>query len=133
FALVTSYQALRPYRTERAQLQRLHDGVDEESRSQGTSPPTRVRLLSRIREQSVEAIQTSAAPFIDMVVFDEAHYMKNTGSASYLAGEILSASAGAAVCLSATPIHNKSRDLYALLRLIDPEVFRDEFVFDLLR
>jgi superfamily II DNA or RNA helicase len=129
FALVTSYQALRPFKTERAQL----DVVDEEGHSQDTNLPPRVRLLSRIREQGAEAIQTGAAPFIDMVVFDEVHYMKNTGSASYLAGEILSASAGATVCLSATPIHNKSRDLYALLRLIDPEVFRDEFVFDLLR
>jgi superfamily II DNA or RNA helicase len=133
FALVTSYHAIRPFKTEREQLHGLSEDGDEDGRSQFTNLSPRVRLLSRIREQGAEAIQTGAAPFIDMAVFDEAHYMKNTGSASYLAGEILSAAAGAALCLSATPIHNKSRDLYALLRLIDPEVFRDEFVFDLLR
>ena len=78
-------------------------------------------------------MQSGGARFLDMVVFDEAHAMKNTASASYLAGELLSEASAAAVCLSATPIHNESRDLYALLRLIDPEVFRDEYVFDLLR
>src|SRR5262245_54292180 len=133
FALVTSYHAIRPFKTERELLHELNEEGNEDGRSQFTNLSPRVRLLSRIREQGAEAIQTGAAPFIDMAVFDEAHYMKNTGSASYLAGELLSTAAGAAVCLSATPIHNKSRDLYALLRLIDPEVFRDEFVFDLLR
>jgi hypothetical protein len=129
FVLVTSYHALRPFQTERAQLQSLREKVDGAT----LRLPPRVKMLHRIREQGEEAIQTGATPFLDMVVFDEAHTMKNTGSASYMAGEILSAAAGAAVCLSATPIHNTSRDLYALLRLIDPEVFRDEFVFDLLR
>lgn len=127
FVLVTSYPSLRPFRTERAQLQELRDAAREDANAQDNRLSPRVRLLHRLREWE------AAEPFLDMVVFDEAHTMKNTGSASYLAGEIFSASAGATVCLSATPIHNVSRDLYALLRLIDPEVFRDERGFDDLR
>lgn len=129
FVLVTSYHALRPFTAERDALRKLAEGkiltADIDS--------PRVRLLDRIRTQGDEASLNDSARFLDMVVFDEAHSMKNTGAASYLAGEILSMAAGAAVCLTATPVHNTSRDLYALLRLIDPEVFRDEHVFDLLR
>lgn len=134
FVLVTSYHALRPFKTDRELLQRLRNAAGEEDGAAPQNLRPRVKLLHRVREQGDEARnQADPKPFLDMVVFDEAHSMKNTASASYVAGEILSAAAGAAVCLSATPIHNASRDLYALMRLIDPEVFRDEFVFDLLR
>jgi superfamily II DNA or RNA helicase len=134
FVLVTSYHALRPYQNDRALLQRLREEAAEEGGAPIPNLTPRAKLLHRIREQGDEARnQSDPKPFLDMVVFDEAHSMKNTASASYVAGEILSAAAGASVCLSATPIHNVSRDLYALMRLIDPEVFRDEFVFNLLR
>ncbi|MBI2929891.1 MAG: DEAD/DEAH box helicase family protein [Verrucomicrobia bacterium] len=126
FVLVTSYQALRPFRKERALLEALRESGDEIDPGRQRLPP-RVKLLQRLSEWD------SADHFIDLVVFDEATAMKNTASASYAVGEVLSAAAGATLCLSATPIHNQSRDLYALLRLIDPEVFRDQFVFDLLR
>lgn len=132
FVLVTSYHALRPFQKERAQLQRLREEADSNVASNTRLSP-RVKLLQSVWEQADTAGQSGGARFLDMVVFDEAHSMKNTASASYLAGELLSEASAAAVCLSATPIHNESRDLYALLRLIDPEVFRDEYVFDLLR
>jgi len=127
FVAITSYHALRPFQSERAVLDELRSsGAELDERAFRKLPP-RVRLLRRLEEWN------AAEHFIDMVVFDEATAMKSTASASYVVGEILSASSGAALCLSATPIHNQSRDLYALLRLIDPEVFRDQFVFDRLR
>lgn len=133
FVLVTSYHALRPRGDEKGLVQRIreNDPLDEISASLNRVPP-RVKLMGRIRQQAEEAMLAgpTSPRFLDMVVFDEAHSMKNTASASYLAGEVLSAAATASVCLSATPIHNTSRDLYALLRLIDPEVFRDNFGFD---
>lgn len=132
FMVVTSYHALRPRRTERQQLSRLRSD-DEAEVGINSRLSSRVKLLHSIWQQAEAASQSGGHRFLDMVVFDEAHSMKNTASASYLAGETLSEAASAAVCLSATPIHNQSRDLYALLRLIDPEVFRDEYVFDLLR
>jgi len=127
FVLVTSYHSLRPFRTERAKFEQLRDELKNNAVAPDHGLPPRVRLLHQLDQWS------AAERFLDMVVFDEAHWMKNTGSAAYFAGEILSKSAGASVCLTATPIHNQSRDLYALLRLIDPEVFRDQFVFELLR
>ena len=126
FVRVASYHSLRPTRTERDQLLALcdysHDGKKEAHRV-----PPRVRLLHRLREWD------APEPLLDMVVFDEMHNMKETGTASNFLGEVLTTAAGAMVGLSATPIHNKARDLYALLHLIDPEVFRDERGFDDLR
>jgi superfamily II DNA or RNA helicase len=133
FVLVASYHALRPRGQERNLIQKIRDSSPlEELVESGERVPPRVKLLGRMRQQAEESMLAGshAARFLDMVVFDEAHYMKNTASASYLAGELISSAASASVCLSATPIHNTSRDLYALLRLIDPEVFRDNFGFD---
>jgi superfamily II DNA or RNA helicase len=127
FVAITTYHTLRPFQTERAQLDELRESGGAMDERNFRKLPPRVRLLWRLEEWS------AAERFIDMVVFDEATAMKSTASASYVVGEVLSASASAALCLSATPIHNQSRDLYALLRLIDPEVFRDQFVFDRLR
>ncbi len=127
FVAITSYHTLRPFKSERVLIDQLRKSGGEMEEAVFRKLPARVRLLWRLEEWN------APEPFIDMVVFDEATAMKNTASASYVVGEILSASAGAALCLSATPIHNQSRDLYALLRLIDPEVFRDQFVFDRLR
>jgi len=133
FVVVTSYHALRPFKDEIQELLRLREVAAEKEDESLQLVSPRVKLLHRIRRQGEEATQNGVAPFIEMAVFDEAHAMKNTGAATYTAGEILSGAAGAALCLSATPIHNASRDLFALLRLIDPDVFRDEYVFDLLR
>jgi len=127
FVLVASYHSLRPFRKERAQLQKIRDDTREGSNLHDNRLPPRVKLLHRLSEWD------APEPFLDMVVFDEMHNMKETGTASNYLGEILTAAAGAMVGLSATPIHNKSRDLFALLRLIDPEVFRDERGFDDLR
>jgi SNF2 family DNA or RNA helicase len=126
FIRVTSYHSLRPLRTERAQLQELRDSSPDPKEKPPRQSP-RVRLLHRLREWD------APESFFDMVVFDEMHTMKETGTAAHFLGEILTSAAGAMVGLSATPIHNKTRDLYALLHLIDPEVFRDERGFDDLR
>lgn len=130
FALVGSYTSLRPYMTEMAYIRE-----DEEVQRQKIS--SRAKLLKALRALEDEEFMPGATPagqkFFDMVVFDEAHWMRNTGTSTYEMGEILSWAAKAVVCLSATPVHNKSRDLYALLRLIDPDVFRDQFVFEQLR
>jgi superfamily II DNA or RNA helicase len=131
FVAVSSYHSMRPLRQERIILQRLRAGASVTALEQeGIKLSPRVKLLHGITRQGEDVVQSGAQPFVDMVVFDESHSMRNTGSASYDVGDIVSVSAGATVCLSATPIHNQSRDLYALLRLIDPEVFRDQRGYD---
>ena len=72
-------------------------------------------------------------PFIDLAVFDEAHLMKNTATANHLVGDVIATASQAVLALSATPLTTKTRDLYALLRLVDPDMFREEVTFDDLR
>lgn len=57
----------------------------------------------------------------DLVIFDEAHYMRNTETANWHLGKSLAAEAGAVLCVSATPIHNSNQDLRSLMRLIDED------------
>jgi superfamily II DNA or RNA helicase len=129
FALVTSYHALRPFRNERRMLQPWLSG---EPNPRGNLPslaemPPRARLLRKLLEWN------ERESFADMVVFDEAHLMKNTATASHVVGNVFASSSNSVLALSATPLTTKTRDLYALLKLVDPDMFRDEATFNLLR
>jgi hypothetical protein len=132
FAGVCSYHALRPTKAEQAYLaERFPDRFRSVQRvnvpNEKIVETQRTRLIERVLEWE------ETVPFLDMVVFDEAHAMKNTATASHALGDVLSSTSGASLCLSATPIHNESRDLYALLRLIDPDFFNEQYTFDVLR
>lgn len=127
FALVTSYPALRPRRSEKKLLQPWLGGqeapgtfVGSENLDDWKPRPALLRSL----------LEWDEAPFIDLAVFDEAHLMKNTATASHLIGDVIATSAQSVLALSATPLATKNRDLYALLKLIDPDMFRDEASFN---
>lgn len=127
FALVTSYHALRPRKTEKAQLQPWlqtsnFSGGDEESDNIENWRPRPALFRS--------LLEWDGHPFIDLVVFDEAHLMKNTATANHLVGDVIATCSQAALALSATPLTTKTRDLYSLLRLVDPDMFRDEATFN---
>jgi superfamily II DNA or RNA helicase len=64
-------------------------------------------------------------PEFDLVIVDEAHYMRNSGTKSYLLGTQLSEwTAGAnLVFLTATPINLRETDLLHLLGLLEPADF----------
>lgn len=127
FALVSSYHALRPFRNERKLLgpwlkddggpRRLDDIPDLADWS------PRPKLLRSLQEWNEE-------PFIDLAVFDEAHMMKNTATANHLVGDVLASSAQSVLALSATPLTIGTRDLFALLHLLDPDMFRAESDFN---
>ena len=68
-------------------------------------------------------------PF-DMVIFDEAHYMRNPATTTFHLGESLAASAGSVLCVSATPVNNTNTDLHSLLRLIDESFFETQGMFE---
>lgn len=63
-------------------------------------------------------------PLLDLVVFDEAHYMRNPESSAFTLGELLREISHYKVLLSATPINLRNDDLYHLLKLCDPENFQ---------
>jgi superfamily II DNA or RNA helicase len=106
-AWISSYQALRPPKAWRS-------GADTD----GKKPTARTLLANLLDENNTED------PLVDLVVFDEAHYMRNPESVAHTLGELLREVSHHRVLLSATPINLANDDLYYLLRLCDPEHFQ---------
>lgn len=118
FALIGTYSGLRPPKSGREELKtRPEDG-------KASSP--KVELLRELRFWPEEY------QAIDLVIFDEAHYMRNQATTTFLLGESLSTAeaARAVLCVSATPVNNSNTDLHSLLRLIDEDFFATQVSFE---
>ena len=118
FVLVSSYTSLRPPKKE---LKLLREPPDQKTRC---SPKT--NLMRELRHWTL-----NFTPF-DMVIFDEAHYMRNPATTTFHLGEVLAESAIAALCVSATPVNNSNKDLHSLLRLTDESFFETQGMFEVL-
>jgi len=68
-------------------------------------------------------------PVIDLLIIDEAHYLRNPETQSFRLGKSLRDISRHVVLLSATPINLRERDLFSLLRLVDPDAFEKEETF----
>ena len=108
FALVASLQGLRPPR-----------GFDEGKMNNGSAKLG--RFLDGLEGES---------PLIDLVIIDEAHYLRNENSQTHKLGQLLRPATESLVLLSATPIQLRNKDLFNLLNLIDEDAFPYEFSFD---
>ncbi|GBO87322.1 hypothetical protein MSSD14B_09900 [Marinobacter salsuginis] len=108
FALVSSMQGLRPPRgfaqgnskNGAAKLGRYLDGLDGDD------------------------------PLLDLVIIDEAHYLRNESSQTNKLGQLLRPVASNLVLLSATPIQLRNKDLFNLLKLLDEDSFPYEHSFE---
>ena len=92
---------------------------DDEERKDGRSKLARLISESQYDE-----------PLFDLVIIDEAHYMRNPQSTYAALGRLLRSVTEHILLLSATPIHLKNRDLYQLLNLVDEDTFNEPQVFD---
>lgn len=108
FELVATYQALRP-----------PSGWADAS-PQDDPRTALAHLLS-------EAAQ--GEPPLDLLVMDEAHYMRNSATQTFDLGELATDAATHRVFLSATPLHTSNLNLFSLLRLLDPDTFNNEQAF----
>ncbi len=109
YALICSMQGMRP--------RRGWDGV----------PPLEdpaSRLAAFLAESAVEE------PLLDLLIIDEAHYLRNPQSMTSRLGHLLRAVSEYIVLLSATPVHLRSQDLFELLNLVDPDTFSHVHSFD---
>jgi superfamily II DNA or RNA helicase len=70
-------------------------------------------------------------PSFDLIVVDEAHAMRNTETASFALGSLLSDWAQSLIFLTATPVNLRSADLYSLMRLLTPGELGDQFTFEM--
>lgn len=69
-------------------------------------------------------------PFADLVIFDEAHTLRNPSALVSRTMRSLANAVEGLLCVSATPVNNRNEDLRTLLRLLDPGMFDNEFVFN---
>jgi len=107
FAIVATYHSLRPPK----------DWEDENS-----SPAS--ALAHKLNEWSA-----AEEPFLDLLVMDEAAIMRNEESQTSKLGGLLTPLARYKLYLSATPLHTRARNLFTLLRRLDPDTFPDEQTF----
>ena len=111
FALVASMQGLRPPR----------DWNAEHAPSQSSA----AKLARFLRDAAEEE------PLLDLVVVDEAHYLRNSGTQTHRFATLLRPVADGLALLSATPIQMRSTDLFNLLHLLDEDAFPMEWTYDL--
>jgi len=116
FALIGTYAGLRPPRSELRLLRR-----EPGEGPKGTPKTEFLRALKHTQWEN--------EPF-DLVIFDEAHYMRTSGTSTFALGDALSESAVAVLCVSATPVNNSNLDLHSLLRLVDQSFFENQSMFD---
>lgn len=102
-AMIASMQGIRPPLD-------WEEEVDDDSH--------RRRLAKVLREAA------GKDPLLDLVIIDEAHYMRNPDTATHQLGQFLREATEHIVLLSATPINLKNDDLFSLLNLVDPDSFR---------
>ena len=69
-------------------------------------------------------------PSFDLVIVDEAHHIRNQGTANHEAVRFFCENAEAAVFLTATPIQLGSHDLFVLLNVLRPDLILDEESFN---
>ena len=108
-AIICSLQGIRP----------PTDATDEDSMSNSTSARL-ARFLDGAQDQTL----------FDLVVIDEAHYLRNSETSSAKLGQLLRPVADYFVLLSATPVNNRSTDLFNLVSLVDPDQFRFDSEFE---
>lgn len=99
-----------------ASMQGIRPPLDWEEEFEDDSH--RRRLAKVLREAA------GKDPLLDLVIIDEAHYMRNPDTATHQLGQFLREATEHIVLLSATPINLKNDDLFSLLNLVDPDSFR---------
>jgi hypothetical protein len=95
------------------------------------SPRAKAPTNPGVRWQMAQFLDTqeSDEPLLDLVVFDEAHYMRNRETGAWKLGNALRAVSVHQLLLSATPINLHNQDLFSLLNLVDPDHFASEHDF----
>ncbi|MBD3340634.1 MAG: helicase, partial [Candidatus Lokiarchaeota archaeon] len=110
FAIICSMQGLRPLQ-----------GWNNDDNPSSAPSSLLARYLSEHEHE---------APLIDLLVIDEAHYLRNPESKTAALGRLLRNVSDYTLFLSATPVHLRSSDLFRLLNLLDEDTFAHLSTFD---
>lgn len=108
FAAVVSLQGVRP------------PGGWRDPETQGPAAELARLLDSRAHEE----------PLVDLLVVDEAHYLRNPETRAAELGVLLRRTSQYALLLSATPVHLRQDDLLHLLGIVDEDLYYRHDIFD---
>jgi superfamily II DNA or RNA helicase len=99
--------------------------------SNGPSPEPRrvIASLELMRRAENIAALGEQTPNLDVVIVDEAHHMRNLGTATNDLGDVLSSLADTVVFLTATPLNLGRDDFFNLMHLLVPEDFPQRDMF----
>jgi len=86
-------------------------------------------LRSTNVQNAVEGFTESELQF-DLIVIDEAHYMRNVDTKTHRLGKALSTIADNFLLLTATPLQLRREDLYRLLNVLDPDEYDNHALFE---
>lgn len=87
-----------------------------------------LRIANEVRKELDECKDIEL--LFDLVIIDEAHYLRNSETEGFKTGEALRDVAKHMLLLSATPIQTSSDNFFNLLSLLAPEDFADRSTFD---
>ncbi|MGC1393104.1 MAG: DEAD/DEAH box helicase, partial [Coleofasciculaceae cyanobacterium] len=83
--------------------------------------------LARLLYQNTSREEFS---IFDLVIIDEAHYLRNPETASNQLGQLLRDASRYMVLLTATPIQISSNNLFQVLKLVSPDDFEYQQIFE---
>jgi superfamily II DNA or RNA helicase len=78
------------------------------------------------KKQRIGLRDLDPPPHFDLVIVDEAHHLRNTGTFVHEGVRFFCDHAEAVVFLSATPLQLENRDLFVLLNMLRPDLVVDE-------
>ena len=89
--------------------------------------------LETFRSDEIQSLLADTGVTYDLVIIDEAHHLRTTGTLSNNVGERMQEMSEHLLLLTATPLQTSQQDLFNLLRFIDPGQFThmDDFVLQL--
>jgi superfamily II DNA or RNA helicase len=86
--------------------------------------------LESIRAESIRELLTDAGVHFDLVIFDEAHHLRNRETQSHQIAESLANLSDRILLLTATPLQTREQDLFSLLQLAAPGDFQSYDLFE---
>ena len=98
----------------------------KEKRNKSFDNSPRAKLDDFLEELS----SSNKEEVFDLVIIDEAHYLRNPETANFKTASKLRDNTKNLVLLSATPIQTGDENLFNLLRILSPEEFYDKYAFD---
>ncbi|WP_017326419.1 SNF2-related protein [Synechococcus sp. PCC 7336] len=92
------------------------------------------RTVKNSRAEFARLLDTNPATddfgLFDLAIIDEAHYLRNASTANNRIGRLIRDASRHLLLLTATPIQVQSSNLYQLLRLVSPDDFFNELIFE---